>query len=328
MSKFWTVAAAITVAAAMCIAVTASAAPSTLNVEGQLIGSDGVPLATGTFTLSVGLYDSAEAGAPVFAETQADVDVIGSVFGMTLGTDLINPLTADMFAQADNLWVGVTIIGGPGIDDPEPELPRAPLGAAPYAYAAHRLVCDACIVGSQIAPATVTGSHIAPASIGASHFAPGSVVAGVNGASGDVHLSAGAGIALDTSGSTITISATGMMGGGEPGAGVPTLTAATLGSLTVADDDIVRVQGTITLSQDLNLFNKDRLHVHGGEFEGTGTQEIDLGSDTVVTGTHFTDLVLDGNSITFIGCTFSGAIGFPFDARIYSSEFNGVTAAG
>ena len=86
----------------------------------------------------VSLYNGPDAVAPAYQSVLPSVSVGESgAFNVVLGTPAA-PLDTTLFANTDNIFVGVSVAG-------EPELPRQSLAAAPYALAAAQLACTGCI---------------------------------------------------------------------------------------------------------------------------------------------------------------------------------------
>ncbi|MEC9072763.1 MAG: hypothetical protein VX938_10305, partial [Myxococcota bacterium] len=130
---FWT-----TTAALMFFSGLASAAvPLELPVQGVLRDNAGLPVAEDVFEMTFALYDGPDAVAPVWTEARVPADgescvttpeacvhVTGGVFHVNLGSG--EPLGLEILKANPGLWLGVTV-------ETDPELPRRPLGSAPYA---------------------------------------------------------------------------------------------------------------------------------------------------------------------------------------------------
>jgi len=121
----------------------ATAGPNHLTLQGYLAESDGTP-ATGDYTIVLALYDGALSPTPFWEESHTVV-VYQGVFDALLGADAINPLTVADFVDNPEVWLGVTVIDGPGVpEDGEAELPRRQLSSAAFAFAAgHATTADA-----------------------------------------------------------------------------------------------------------------------------------------------------------------------------------------
>lgn len=130
-------AAAATLACAALLAAPslAVAAPNHLTLQGYLAESGGTP-ATGDYTIVLALYDGALAPTAFWEESHT-VAVYEGLFDAVLGGDAINPLTVADFVDNDEVWLGVTVIDGPGVpQDGEAELPRRQLSSTGFAFAA------------------------------------------------------------------------------------------------------------------------------------------------------------------------------------------------
>lgn len=84
--------------------------------------------------------------------------------------------------------------------------------------------------------------------------------------------------------------------------------ATNLTSVTVANNDIIKIDGTITLSVNYTKFDFSGLTIHGGIISGTGTQLVEIGSRVTFVGTKFQNIKVDGYETAFYHCEFSGAI--------------------
>ncbi len=129
---------AITAAALLATSGPAHAAvPQTGQVEGVLSSAGGGPAADGTYAMTFALYTQAVGGAPVWTET-GSIAAKSGMFSWLLGSK--TPLTATTL-NLPAAYLGLTV----GTD---PELPRQPLAAAPYAVraaVAEGLDCSGCL---------------------------------------------------------------------------------------------------------------------------------------------------------------------------------------
>jgi hypothetical protein len=115
-----------------------AAVPSQVGVEGVLLSSGSGPAADGNYTMGFAIYAAETGGSALWSEAGVNVQVKGGQFYYTLGAK--SPLTAAV-ANQTSAWLGLQI----GTD---PELPRRPLGAAPFALRAAMadgLDCTGCI---------------------------------------------------------------------------------------------------------------------------------------------------------------------------------------
>lgn len=140
--------AALGLAVALCgwPAPQAFAVPATVAVEGFLNSTGGGAAPDGDYAVGVGLYAAELGGQAVWSEGPLTVAAKGGQFSFALGTKKpLNPVT---LADASTLWLGVTI----GSD---PELPRRPLHAVPFAVragVAAGLECSGCVTAGHLDP--------------------------------------------------------------------------------------------------------------------------------------------------------------------------------
>jgi|GEM_PF-3541332 len=152
---------------------TAMAIPSTITVQGYLKTQAGLG-ASGTYALTLSLYDADSAGNTLWTETQVGVVVTNGLFNSTLGADDVNnPLMLATFRDNAQVWLGIKVEAGPGVPTPEAELPRTPLTTVGYAFVAMHaetaatalnVTCgSACISESELDFNVVTDSELAAA---------------------------------------------------------------------------------------------------------------------------------------------------------------------
>ncbi len=110
--------------------------------------------------------------------------------------------------------------------------------------------------------------------------------------------------------------------GGSSVSDIIVLNNSNFSTVTITDDKVVNIQGTITLTSNYNELDEEGLLVTGGNITGTGGQIIGFGSNSVISGVTFENVKLDGNGTQFIGCTFNNVTDFPFDAIITGSQIN------
>lgn len=110
--------------------------PGLISYQGRLLDDVGDPVPDGPYTLTVGLYDVATGGAPLWTETKS-VTVAGGLFTTLLGDT--TALDLSVFDGRD-LWLGVQVGADPEMS------PRLHIASVPYA------------IHSQDAD-TVDGSH-------------------------------------------------------------------------------------------------------------------------------------------------------------------------
>jgi len=116
---------------------TAMAVPSQLTVQGYLRTEAGLG-ADGSYAIRFALYDAETGGNTLFSVTQVGVPVSSGLFDAVLSTDDGgNPLTAAVFRDNPQVWLGIKIEAGPGVAlGGEAELPRTMLTTVGYAFVA------------------------------------------------------------------------------------------------------------------------------------------------------------------------------------------------
>lgn len=151
---------AITLTAALAWAGAAAALPLQMPLQGVVMDNAGTPVASGAFAVTYALYDSPTGEVALWTESHpadghdcvADpggcVAVEQGVFSVQLGVH--EPLTPQLFAEADALWLGLKVEG-------DPELSRRPLGSSPWALHAASagtalgLACSGCVGADALA---------------------------------------------------------------------------------------------------------------------------------------------------------------------------------
>jgi hypothetical protein len=113
-------------------------APAVISFQGRLTNPAGSPVADGSFTVTVSLWDAATGGNQKWSQTLSDVSVRNGVFSALLTTD-----TAGLFNGA-NLWLQVAVAGDPAMT------PRQQIASVPFALKANT-VPDAAIGSGQLA---------------------------------------------------------------------------------------------------------------------------------------------------------------------------------
>ncbi len=190
-------------------------------------------------------------------------------------------------------------------------------GAALNALNASNLSCSNCVSGSEISS--------------------GQVVKSLNGFKDNVRIAEGTGIKVEQTANTITISAS------ASSSSLLSIDSTNYQTVTVDIDSntVINIEEIITLqsNEDVNLGNQrfgiNKMHINGGGFIGNGSQTVAFGRYSVITGGHFKDVTLDGNDVTFVGCTFEGNVEFGVGSHIIHStlsngsvSLNGATLSG
>ncbi len=108
----------------LCLAAFAqnAMAQANLSVQGTIQKSTGASVDDGEYSLTFKLYTTETGGTAVWSETQSDVDIVGGVYSVVLGT--VTPLTA---AFDQTYYLGITV--GTNVE----LSPRSRLTASPYA---------------------------------------------------------------------------------------------------------------------------------------------------------------------------------------------------
>jgi hypothetical protein len=95
-------------------------------------------------------------------------------------------------------------------------------------------------------------------------------------------------------------------------------------TISIKDGDLVKIEGTIDLQQELDMDVKG-ITVFGGNLSGGGSQVFAVGRNSLVQGTSFTDIDIDCKDITFVNCSFSGNCPrLGYDCRFLNCTFNGI----
>lgn len=157
--------------AAVVLPAVASAAPTTLALQGSLRSVGGGPVADGDYPVGVALYDAADAVQPLWSENLLAVSVVSGLFSIDAGaSDPAKPLDDSLFVPGAALWVGVTVGG-------DPELPRQQLARVPFAHAASvaglalDVDCSGCVGPGELGAGAVTQDAIATGAVQNSHVA-------------------------------------------------------------------------------------------------------------------------------------------------------------
>ena len=104
-----------------------AAVPTTLSIEGVLLTAAGGPVSDGKYAVTFNLYANSGAKTPAWTDTVAALSVQDGTFQFALGSGKALPVA--MVDSAKTGWLGI-VVGN------EPELPRSPFHAAPFAIRA------------------------------------------------------------------------------------------------------------------------------------------------------------------------------------------------
>ena len=132
-----------------------AAVPDRVHFQGYLATSSGAP-ASGTYDLTVRVFDGQTGGAKLFEQAASGVAVTGGLFDLELG-----PLPSGVTAGASR-WVEVQV-------QTEPPLPREPLLSAAFAIQAGRadvaataeaIGCSGCVGSTALGAGAVKAQHL------------------------------------------------------------------------------------------------------------------------------------------------------------------------
>ncbi len=146
----------------------------------------------------------------------------------------------------------------------------------------------------------------------------GAAVRSLNGLTDAVRLLAGTNVTLTPSGQDLTIAATG---------GIKAVDGTTFFSTTFAAGDLVKVDGTVTLTANDSRLQRDDIRVFGGTYTGPSTATLTLGNRAVVQGAYFKNVQLSGTGVTFLNCRFEGSLTLPNKATYLGCAFSSVTSS-
>ncbi len=125
----------------------------------------------------------------------------------------------------------------------------------------------------------------------------------------------GSDLTLSNGGGTVTLP----LGGGSS---IIVIDNTNYNNVTVTNDDVVNIQGTVTVSANYTKLNNDGMSISGGKFIGSGTEEIRFGNNSVVKGVKFENVTIDAHRTTvFIGCKFTNVSSIGFESAFNGCEF-------
>ena len=111
----------------ICAMTALAAPPQTMNYQGLLKTSAGLPI-TGTRTLIINIYNVATGGTALWTETHTNVTVTKGQFSLLLGQGSPTPVPLALNFDVP-YWLGVKIA-----TEAAEMTPRQPLTTAPYAF--------------------------------------------------------------------------------------------------------------------------------------------------------------------------------------------------
>jgi uncharacterized coiled-coil protein SlyX len=183
----------IAIAIACCASTLHAQIPQTINYQGMLADAMGKPVADGTYSMLMHLYDSPSSAVPLWTETQV-IPVRGGIFNIVLGK--VTPLSLPFDRT---YYLGITIGAGSEL------APRTALVAAPYALRARRTsYADSAFHAADASFATRAGGLVPNAS---------GVVTSVNGTDGQVMIEGAGGTTVTRIGPRLVIHSDSTVGG-------------------------------------------------------------------------------------------------------------------
>ena len=224
--------------------------------QGQL--SDGGSPATGRYEFQFTLWDSVSAGAPASAATlgtPGGVGVTNGLFAVVLdfgaGALTGQPRWIETAVRTNGSAAAFTTV-----------VPRQSVPFAPYAVFA--------TLAGGAASGSISNAALAANAVTAAKITPGEVVKGINNLKDAVTLQAGANVALNTVGNTITISATTPPGSNGPSWGIGGNLGTTAGNFVgTADDKPLELRVNNTRALRLELSGSGQPNVIGGNTNNT-----------------------------------------------------------
>lgn len=105
-----------------------------------------------------------------------------------------------------------------------------------------------------------------------------------------------------------------------------TLNSSNYSSISIPDNNFVKIEGTITLTGDYIGLNNQNLIVTGGTITGNGSYVFKGGDYTLFNGVTFSNVDIDCYNSTFINCNFTGNCPrLGYDNRFNNCNFSGLT---
>lgn len=146
-------AAAVMVTAALVVAPSPllASVPTVMNVQGALLAAGGTPVADGNYSVVFGIYKDAVGGNPAYAEGPVLITVKSGIYSYALGSKV--PFSAAALANLPTAYLGMKV-------ESDPELPRQPMAAVPFALRAslaEGLECSGCVGAAQLDPGVLAG---------------------------------------------------------------------------------------------------------------------------------------------------------------------------
>jgi hypothetical protein len=224
--------------------------PKQISYQGLLTTSSGAPAQSGTYSLTLSLWDALQNGNELWSESHGSVNVVNGVFTILLGssTQLNLPFNSPYF-------ISVTVESGPGIAGPVTFTPRTQLSAVAYAFRSDSAnaarpvgVAGGDLSGSYPNPAiaanAITSAKVLNGTLQAVDIAGSQVVKSINGLKDSVTLIAGNNISVTPSGNNLTIASS---AGGVSGSGTVNYVPVLTGSTAIGNSVLYQNLGNIGL---------------------------------------------------------------------------------
>jgi hypothetical protein len=97
-------------------------------------------------------------------------------------------------------------------------------------------------------------------------------------------------------------------------------------TITVPQNNFVKIDGVLALNADYSGLNSQKLNINGGVINGNGTAVFSIGLNSTVSGTTFNNVDINAGGITFVNCNFSGNVPrIGGNCRYVNCYFGGLT---
>lgn len=275
--------------------------PMQIAHQGRLTDATGNPITNSAQSIAFSIYDVATGGSLLWQETQS-VNVSNGLYSVLLGT--VTPFPSNLFTGSPRFLA--IKVGGDAEMTPRQRLVSVPFSINSSKAMEAGTVADGTITSTKIADGTITGADISNNSIGADKIIPNIVssIDGITNDAGNIDLVPGTGITIasDINAKTVTISATGGVGGSTS----DVVCTGCVQSSDIADGTIVGADISTGANVTLN-----GLTLGAGTSEGSinridtleGFNDLRIRGDNVSGSTDFSDLYIDasGNVQIFNG---------------------------
>src|SRR5271165_1223832 len=138
---------------------TTSAIPNLIRYGGVLKDANGAALASQTLGVTFALYKQQDGGVALWTETRnVTTNAVGQ-YSVMLGSTKPEGVTADLFSEQEQRWLGVQVQG-------QPKQSRVLMVSVPYAFQAHEAETLGGLPASAFVQATPNTNSSASADIG------------------------------------------------------------------------------------------------------------------------------------------------------------------